>query len=132
MMQSSTSSAPTARGRQILIWTLQILLAAAFLAAGVCKLIGLPMMVETFTLIGFGQWFRYLTGALEIAGAVALLVPGLAAFGAVLLGAVMVGATTAHLLILPTPAAPAIVLLLLCITVAALRREQIAGFLDRV
>ena len=39
-------------------------------------------MVEMFTTIGIGQWFRYVVGALEIFGAIGVLVPrtsGLAA-----------------------------------------------------
>jgi putative oxidoreductase len=31
---------------------------------------GDPAMVEMFATIGIGQWFRYVVGALEIAGAV--------------------------------------------------------------
>jgi hypothetical protein len=34
------------------------------------------MMVESFDRIGLGQWFRIVTGLVEIVGAVALLVPG--------------------------------------------------------
>jgi hypothetical protein len=51
------------------LWALQILTAAAFLLAGVAKLIGQPMMVETFEKVGVGQWFRYATGAIEVASA---------------------------------------------------------------
>ena len=44
-----------------------ILLAAAmFLAAGVPKLLGAPVMVQMFNAIGIGQWFRYLTGSIEV------------------------------------------------------------------
>jgi len=59
-------------------WVLQGLLAAAFLAAGGAKLAGVPMMVQIFDQIGMGQWFRIVTGLVEVAGAVALLVPGFA------------------------------------------------------
>jgi putative oxidoreductase len=45
-------------------------------------------MVETFERVGLGQWFRYLTGALELVGAALLLWPGTTAFGALLLTAV--------------------------------------------
>jgi putative oxidoreductase len=41
-------------------------------------------MVEMFANIGIGQWFRYVVGALEVAGAAGVLVPrvsGLAALG---------------------------------------------------
>ena len=68
-------------------------------------------MVATFEQIGeqtgVGQWFRYLTGAIEI-GAVALLwIPGRQVFGAVLLGATMAGAIIAHLTVLGPSAVPA-------------------------
>src|SRR5258708_39062694 len=63
---------------------LQGLLAAAFLAAGGAKLAGVPTLVQLFEQIGAGQWFRIVTGLVEVAGAVALLVPGFAALGAAL------------------------------------------------
>ena len=49
---------------------MQILTAAAFLMAGVATLSGYPMMVETFDKIDVGQWFRYVTGAIEVASAI--------------------------------------------------------------
>ena len=52
---------------------LRILLSIAFLGAGGAKLAGVDMMVMTFDQIGWGQGFRFLTGAIEVIG-VALLV----------------------------------------------------------
>ena len=59
---------PTASGKRrlIILWTLSVLTALTFLAAGVPKLIGAPAMVEIFVKVGFGQWFRYFTGILEV------------------------------------------------------------------
>ena len=57
----------------IAIWGVQILTALAFLAVGGSKLTGAPAMVDMFQKIGYGQWFRYLTGSLEVTGAVLLL-----------------------------------------------------------
>jgi hypothetical protein len=37
------------------------------------KLSGQDMMVQEFDVIGLGQWLRYLTGILELAGAITLL-----------------------------------------------------------
>src|SRR5258706_14444925 len=68
---------------------LQGLLAAAFLAAGGAKLFGVPTLVQPFDQIGAGQWVRIVTGLVEVAGAVALLVPGFAALGAAWLRATM-------------------------------------------
>ena len=53
----------------IALWTVKVALAAVFFAAGGAKVYGEPGMVETFEAIGLGQWFRYVTGALEVTGA---------------------------------------------------------------
>ena len=74
--------APSSKGRTITLWVLQILAAAAFLGAGSAKLAGVREMVDTFTKVGLGQWFRYLTGLLEVAGAIGLFVPRLAFYAA--------------------------------------------------
>ncbi len=129
---SQTATAAPSRGRTIAAWILAAVLAAAFLAAGGAKLAGAPMMVQSFEQIGLGQWFRIVTGLVEIAGAVALLVPGYAFFGALWLAATMAGAVLAHLLVLPTPAAPAVLLLVLNAAVAWLRRDQLARALARL
>jgi putative oxidoreductase len=62
--------------------------------------------------IGIGQWFRYVTGAIEVSSAVALLVPSFAVFGALALVATMIGAIAAHLFVVGgSPAMPVILLL---------------------
>ena len=77
-----------------LLWAGQILLAAFFLLeAAPGKLIGDHQMVREFHLIGAGQWFRYLVGTLELAGAIGLLTPWLAGPAAAGLAANMAGAT---------------------------------------
>jgi uncharacterized membrane protein YphA (DoxX/SURF4 family) len=106
----------------ITCWVLQGLAAFAFLAAGGFKLAAAPAMVEVFAKLGAGQWFRYLTGALEVIGAVALLVPRAAFYGAVLLAIVMIGAIVTHLAVLGGSPVPALVLLVIVGTVAWLRR----------
>ena len=102
----ATSGAPaapaTTRGRAlgVTLWVLQVLLTLQFAMAGLAKVFGDPAMVEMFATIGIGQWFRYVVGGLEIAGAVGVLIPrlsGLAALGLVFL---MVGAALTNVLIL--------------------------------
>jgi uncharacterized membrane protein YphA (DoxX/SURF4 family) len=115
------------RWQQIGLWSVKALLAVAFLAAGSAKLYGVPMMVQTFEHVGVGQWFRYLTGFLEVVGAAAVLIPTVAGFGAVLLAAIMVGATLAHLLVVPGSPIPAIVLFALSALVAFAHRDQTAA-----
>ena len=129
----SVTSIQTARpSRRIGAWTVQGILAVAFLAAGVAKLTGAPFMIDLFAQIGVGQWFRFVTGAVEVAGAVALLVPGLASVAGLWLGATMIGAVTAHLFVLHTSPAPAVILGLLNALVVYLRRDELNAFLQRV
>ena len=104
MSQSAASSAVAAArpGKvvNIALWVVQILLALAFLGASSGKLLGKPEMVGLFEAIGIGQWFRYVTGLLEATGAVLIVVPRTKAFGAAVLGVVMIGAVLTHLVIL--------------------------------
>jgi putative oxidoreductase len=81
------------------LWVLQIVSAGMFLMAGTLKLSGNPMMVQMFGVIGLGQWFRYLTGAIEVVGAVLLVIPSVAAYGALALAMTMIGAIITHLFI---------------------------------
>jgi uncharacterized membrane protein YphA (DoxX/SURF4 family) len=108
------------------VWGIRILLALAFGAAGSAKLAGVPMMVATFDAIGWGQWFRYVTGVIEVLGAVLMLVPATGLLAGLLLGATMVGAALSHLLVVPGSPVPAIVLGALCAVVVVHLRP--AGF----
>ncbi len=111
---------------------LRILLTLAFVGAGGAKLAGVEMMVATFDQIGFGQGFRYVTGAIEIFGAVLLWLPRRQVTGAAVLGGTMVGAVLTHLFILGPSAFPAIILGLLCTAVLYIHRHQIPEVLGRV
>jgi putative oxidoreductase len=124
MAAVTTLSVDRSRSVTYVVWTLQILAAAMFLMAGISKLAGAPDMVQAFSLLGLGQWFRYLTATIEIASAVLLLIPPLAVFGALALAATMIGAVIAHLTILGgSPVAP-ILLLAATMTIAWIRSEQ--------
>jgi len=87
----------------------------AFLAAGGSKLAGAPAMVAMFAKIGFGQWFRILTGLLEVAGAIGPICASLRCHASSMLAVVMVGAIGFHLTRLGGNPVPPIVLLLLAI-----------------
>ena len=65
---------------------LRLLLSIAFLGAGGSKLAGFEMMVMTFDQIGWGQGFRYVTGAIEVIGVVLLWLPRRQVIGAAVLG----------------------------------------------
>jgi putative oxidoreductase len=92
--------APVARPVNLALWVLQALLAVQFAAGGLAKLAGAPELVELFATIGAGQWLRYVVGALEVAGAVGLLVPRLTRLAALGLATLMVGATVTNLFII--------------------------------
>jgi putative oxidoreductase len=72
-------------------WLPRIAIAVAFTGIGVSKFRD-PMWVRLFAQIGFGQWFRYFTGAMQIAGALLTLVPRASAIGIAMLAATMAGA----------------------------------------
>jgi putative oxidoreductase len=111
------------------LWTLQALVALAFVAAGSGKLLGSAAMIALFDAVGIGQWFRYVTGALEVLGALLLILPGKTAFGAVLLASVMAGAILAHLTVLHTAPTAPLVLFALSALIAWGRRSQLADLL---
>lgn len=121
--------APRVRGATNI---LRGVLAVAFFAAGTAKLAGAQMMVDLFGQIGFGQGFRYVTGLVEIAGAVCLLTPRLVGAGAIWLAITMFFAVLTHLIILGDNPAAAAILLLLCLTLAWLRRDDFARLLQRL
>ena len=110
-MKDQTNDHPSSRARNVLLWVLQILTAAAFLMAGFAGLSGQPMMVETFDKIGIGQRFRYVTGSIEIASAILLLIPLLTPVGAAHLVCTMTGAVLTHLVLIGGSPVPALVLL---------------------
>jgi putative oxidoreductase len=129
-MSTIVAASVQPRWKSVSLWIVRGLLAFVFLGAGGAKLYGVPVMVEEFGHMGFGQWFRYFTGSLEVLGALLILLPSLAAFGALLLICIMIGATIMHLLVIGGSAVPALVLLALSAIVAIARREQIAAVLN--
>ncbi len=128
---SSAVAAAPPRSLKIISWMLRILAAAAFLAAGGAKLAGAPMMVEVFNHIGIGQWFRLLTGLVEVAGAIAILLPATAGLGALWLAATMVFAVLTHLFVIGGSPVPAAVLFAITAAVAWLHRADVATILGR-
>ncbi len=105
---------------------IKLLVSLAFVAAGLAKLAGAEMMVATYDAIGFGQWFRYVTGIIEIGGAALLWLPGKQIFGAALLTATMVGAVLSHIIWLGTDTMiPALILGLLSGIIAYSYRDQL-------
>src|SRR5438128_12451888 len=105
------------------LWILQIGAAGMFLMVGFLKLSGDPQLVGLFEAIGLGQWFRYLTGTLEVAGAFLLLLPRTSGLGALMLAGVMTGAVVTHVFIVGGSPLGAIILLVVTGVVAWGRRQ---------
>jgi putative oxidoreductase len=125
MVQPGAAKSPASnKAVNVALWVFQILCAAAFLAAGGAKLANDPKMIEAFQQIGIGQWFRYVTGALEVLGAIGLLIPRFTFYGAALLAWIMICAVITCLAILGTSPLPALALLLFTGTIAYFRRPQ--------
>ena len=125
-LTSTVALAPTPqrKGVNVALWVLQALLALAFVGAASGKLLGQPDMVALFEAIGIGQWFRYLTGLMELTGALLIVVPRTKFFGAALLSLVMIGAVLTHLFILHNAPTAAAVLLVFAGVVAWARRGE--------
>ena len=93
---AANRDAATGRPLDILLWCVQAVLALVFVGAAWAKLTGKSEMVELFTAVGVGQWFRYVTGIFELTGAVLIMVPKTRSIGAALLAIIMLGALTTH------------------------------------
>jgi uncharacterized membrane protein YphA (DoxX/SURF4 family) len=127
--ESRSGSGSTAKIINVGLWVLQIAAAGMFLMVGFFKLSGNSQMVGLFEAIGLGQWFRYLTGALEVAGAFLLLIPRTSGLGALMLAGVMVGAVLTHVLIVGGSPSMAIVLLVVTGLIAWARRRRTLNLL---
>ncbi|MDX3071925.1 DoxX family protein [Streptomyces sp. NPDC088354] len=97
MTAAAPASAPAVprpgRRANAVLWTLQIVLALFFaFASAMPKLIAHPSAVQSFDTIGYGTWFMYLIGTLELAGAVGLVLPRLAGITAIAFIGLMTGA----------------------------------------
>jgi len=124
-MSARPASLNGARLKTIGFSVLKFLLAAFFLFAGGAKLGGLPATVEVFERVGFGQWFRYLIGFLEVGGAALLLWPTTVFYGALLLALVSVGAVWAQLFVLHEDAIHAVVAAALLAAISWTHRKQL-------
>lgn len=113
------------RALTIALWLLQIVVALQFAGGGWLKLSGAEVMVDMFATIGIGQWFRFVVGALEIAGAIGLLVPRSAGLAALGLCGLMLGAIATNLLVLDADSTFAVILLVLCAVIAWGRWPQL-------
>lgn len=120
---------------QTVVTILSVLLGLAFLGAGGSKLAGVQQQVEVFNHLGYPQWFRQVTGVIEVGAAILLLLGTfveslsiLAPIGAALIVATMIGAVVSHIRASDAPQqmAPAAVLGIIGLVVLAFSSGVIA------
>lgn len=116
------------RGRAGAALTVARIVLALFLGfSAVAKLVAHESAVESFGRMGWGSGAMYTIGGLEMAGAVALLIPPLAGVAAMALVGLLAGAAVVQLTLLDPPNAvmPAL-LVVLVVLIARDRRERTA------
>ena len=100
-----------------------VLLALIVGAAGIAKLMGVPMVHQSFAILGLPSWFGYFIGAAEVAGAVGLFIRQLSALAAA--GLAIIGAGAVYFHITHTSLSqgiPAFIVLVLAVFIALKRR----------
>ncbi len=113
--------------KSIAVWVLRVVTGALFLAAAVMKFSSQPQMVAEFDTVGLGQWFRYFTAALELAGGLAILVPRLSIAGAAILLTVDIGAFIAQVTVLHIDWVHTVILAVLLAVLIYLQRPKGVG-----
>ena len=99
MFEQASASAPR---NAIGDWVLRGGIALLFASAGADKFT--PVWVTLFQEIGFGQWFRYSTGVVEILGAARVLVPWTVTAGLALLACTIASAALLLIFVVGHPA----------------------------
>lgn len=128
-MSGGTSGTRALPLGSIVLWVVRVALAAEFLYSGYLLFAG-GHTEQTFAEIGLGQWLRYVTGVLEVGGAVGLLIPRFGGPAALLLAGIMLGASVTELFILANggPVLP-LILLIVSATLAWFLQDQTRALL---
>lgn len=96
--RSSRPKGPARIALEVALWALQLYLAYFMVTVGALPALTADSGAKgTFQDIGFGLWFMYLTGVLELLGAIGLLTPWFSGLAALGLMFVMSGACMTHL-----------------------------------
>ena len=124
-VSDTTTTTARARGIAVLTWLPRVVLALVFVGAGFAKLAGDPAMLQRFDAIGAGQGLRYVVGALELAGAIGVLVPRLCGLAAIGLALLMIGASITNVVVLGVSPAFTLLLFVLAAFTVWLRRPHL-------
>ena len=115
------------RGLKIGVTIAGTLLGLWMFLAGIQKFLAREAFEQMFADFGLPLWSVPLIGVAELAGALLVLIPRTAVYGAGLIGAVMVGAAACHLLSGSGSPIPALTALLLAGSVGVIRLRAAAG-----
>ncbi|APA99727.1 DoxX family protein [Nocardia seriolae] len=132
---ATTTSATPGKIRNRVLWTLQNVLGLFFIfASGLPKFVGQADAVRVFHQIGWGDWFMYFTGLVEVSGGIGLMVRRLTGPAAAGLSITMVlaAATQAFLLHAPALAPFPLVLVGVFAWIAYERRASFSTFINLV
>ncbi|MGE3466659.1 MAG: DoxX family protein [Pyrinomonadaceae bacterium] len=119
------------KGKSIVSWIIQILIAVMFLMMGGQKLMGEAEVTANFARWGFPSFMQYIIGFFEVAGAIGLLIPRLAGLAASGLILIMMGALGTHLMHGEFDMAPVPVAVSLLLGIVAYVRSPLAIFGNR-
>jgi putative oxidoreductase len=82
---------------KVTLWFATLVASALFIMTGTQKLAANPPHPTNFIGWGYPLWVMFFIGAVETTGAILLLIPRLASFGAAMISAVMIGAIVTHI-----------------------------------
>jgi putative oxidoreductase len=116
------------------LWVLRVILALLFAGTGGAKLAAIPHMVQTFDIIDLDRWFLYVTGAVEVGGAILLLIPRTAFYAAFFLCAEMICAVAVHFIfpIEGTPVPAMVFVIMFGLIAYCLRPTELLGLKTRL
>ena len=119
MFEQVTVEPPSSRLRSVGRALPRVGLAVFFMLVGYSKFNNDPgsEWVEIFERIGVGQWLRYVTGVMQVGGAILVLPRRTLTVGAAMLACTMAGAAMVDLFIVPSPIVIVPLLLLMMIIV---------------
>ena len=89
--------------KEVVLWVISLFLVYIFFRAGLQKFSNTSGWAHAFHLWGYPVWFRTLVGVAEISAALLLLYKRLAALGALLIMAVMLGGMGTHIVVQHRP-----------------------------
>lgn len=75
----------TSKFSAVITWILRGVIGLIFLVVGIEKLTGTMGTVPFFDAIGWGQWLRYMSGAVDAIGALLVFIPRFTSVGALMI-----------------------------------------------